>query len=288
MTIIQTLKSAFQKLESKKINSAILDAEILLSFILKKPKEFLYLNPNKKINEVQQTKFQNLIKKRIQGQPIAYLIKHKEFFGLDFTVNKNVLIPRPDTEILVGQVLKSIDKIRQKFVIADIGTGSGSIVISLAKNLPGKKIKFYGIDICKKALSVAKQNAKKHNVFSQINFFQGNLLEPLKNKKIDLITANLPYLSEESHKNLSIEVKTEPTKALIAGKKIIEELNLYKKLFQQIVKFKLNPKLIFCEIHSYQKKSLEKIIKKFLPNAEITFHKDLNHQTRITEISNIQ
>lgn len=232
MTIKQALKQAAQKLAAAGIDSSALDADILLSFVLKKPKEFLYTYPEKILTKNQLTRFNQLINRRAKHEPVAYLTQHKEFFGLDFYVDKNVLIPRPLTESLVEQVIKEVGN--KKVVIADIGTGSGCIAIALKKHLPQATI--YATDISAAALLVAKKNARKHRV--KIKFLQGNLLEPLKNKKIDIIVANLPYLNKNQIKN---ELTFEPKIALLGGKKYIKEL------LRQAKKLKYQPKKIFLE-----------------------------------------
>lgn len=280
-TIQQTLKQASQKLKQKKILSADLDAEVLLSFVLKKSKEFLFTYPEQKLTLAQQKKFDRLISRRITGMPVAYLTNHKEFFGLDFYVNKTVLIPRPETEILVEQAIRLIRKNKFKN-IADIGSGSGAIIISLAKNLDANK-KYYATDICRRALQTAKKNAARHQ--AKINFFQGDLLEPLKNKKLDLIATNLPYL-KNSHKNLlkspdTLGLKFEPPKALYAGK---GGLDCYEKFFTQIRNYDIKAKFILIEIGDRQAGQLKKIILTLLPKAKITTIKDLCGLNRVLEI----
>ncbi|MFH1226121.1 MAG: HemK/PrmC family methyltransferase, partial [bacterium] len=143
MNIKKILKQAAEKLKAAKIDSAFLDADILLAFTLKKPKEFLYSYPEKKLTKNQLAKFNQLINRRAKREPVAYLINRKEFYGLDFYVDKNVLIPRPLTETLVEEIIKKVKN--KKVVIADIGTGSGCIAITLKKHLPQATI--YAIDI---------------------------------------------------------------------------------------------------------------------------------------------
>jgi len=256
-------------------NISPLDAEIILSFIVKKPKEFLYTYPEYKLTINQIKKFKNLVIRRSKGEPVAYLTNHKEFYGLDFYINKNILIPRPETETLIEEIIKN--EKNKKLIITDIGTGSGCIAITLAKFLP--KAKIYATDICKKALSVASKNAKIHNV--KINFIQGNLLEPLKNKKIDIVVANLPYGWKEWKNNSSTEtsgLKFEPQKALFTKE---GGLFLYLQLFSQLAKRKQKPKSIYGEFDPRQKKDLQKIIKKYLPEYKVKIKKDLAGRDRI-------
>lgn len=222
----------------KKIKTASLDAEILLSHALNKQKSFLYTYPEKKLTPSQFVRFDKYVSRRAENEPAAYITRHKEFYGLDFKINKYTLIPRPETEHLVEKILKN-KKIK---TIADIGTGSGCIAIALAKNNPGLKI--YATDISAKALAVAKKNTKLHKI-KNITFKKGNLLEPLKNTKLDALAANLPYLSEKTYKKNYEQLKYEPKNALLAGK---DGLDCYKKLFSQINKLKYKPKYIYIEL----------------------------------------
>jgi len=243
MTSQQSLNWATQKLTDKKINSANLDAEILLSLVLQKPKEYLYTHPEHRLTKEQLKQFNKLIKRRIDHEPIAYLIGQKEFYGLKFIVNKHVLVPRPESEKIIDEALKIIKSIfpinDQRLTICDIGTGSGCLIISLAKELQKlKKIDSFELiatDISKKALKVAKANAAIHQVDKYINFINCYLLKPLKNQKIDLIIANLPYLSKDDVKN-QVSIKKEPKKALIGN---------YDKFFKQISILDYKPTVIW-------------------------------------------
>ena len=214
----------------------------------------------------------------IGEQPVEYVTGHAEFCGLDFLVNPSVLIPRLESEKIVHFAVDYIN--RQNLAhpaVADIGTGSGCIAITLAKFLP--KAKIYATDICKKALGAASKNAKIYNV--KINFIQGNLLEPLKNKKIDIVVANLPYGWKEWKNNSSTEtsgLKFEPQKALFTKE---GGLFLYLQLFSQLAKRKQKPKSIYGEFDPRQKKDLQKIIKKYLPEYKVKIKKDLAGRDRI-------
>ncbi len=269
MNIKQALKNYSKKI-NKYSSSPQLDAEILLAFILKTNKEYLYAHSEEKLTPRQINKFHELIKKRIKGEPVAYLINSQKFYGLDFYVNKTVLIPRPETELLVNEALSYI-KQHKVNSLADIGTGSGAVIISIAKNTNLKN--YFGTDICKRALKVADLNTKNLGAKTKIKFLQGDLLLPLKNKKIDIITANLPYL-DDKEKNLlpssdTRSLKFEPKKALYGGP---HGLKFFRSFFFQLENLKLKPKAIFLEIGYNQAKEIKKLAPK---GYKIKIKKDL-------------
>jgi release factor glutamine methyltransferase len=282
MTIQKIFDQSIQKLKSHQIPSAQLDAEVLLSFAINKSKEHLYSHPEEKINFKQWFKFKKLISKRIKKWPVAYLIGYKEFYNLKFKVDPHVLIPRPETELLVDQTLQIYKQLiisNQQLAISDIGTGSGCIIISIAKNLPSNLMsKLYATDISKSALKIAQLNAKNNQVSNKIDFYQGNLLEPLKNKKIDLLIANLPYLTQEEFKN----VPREPQSALISQN---QGLQHYQQLFSQIKQLNYQPQYILIEIGFNQAVNLKNIILHHLPQAKIKVFQDLSGKDRILQIS---
>ncbi|MEW6407954.1 MAG: HemK/PrmC family methyltransferase [Patescibacteria group bacterium] len=182
MQIEQALKYGSTILKNKSDSSA-LDAEILLSYVLKKSRTFLFTYPEKKLTKTQWQKYKKLIARCAKYEPIAYITRRKEFYGLDFYVDKRVLIPRPKTEELVEKILTYLQKTKHQMSnikICDVGTGSGCIAIALAKNLPQAKI--YAVDISKKALKIAKLNAKKHKVLKQIKFIQSDLFSKISPK----------------------------------------------------------------------------------------------------------
>lgn len=273
MTIKQALLFANSKIKTQ---TSYLDTEVLLSFVLKKSKEFIFTNPDQKLTKPQEKKFVNLVKRREKFEPIAYLIGKKEWFDLDFFVDKNVLIPRPETEMIVEETLKIAAN--KKLTIADIGTGSGCIAITLNKKLPQTKI--YATDISSLALKIAKKNNKFHK--TNVKFYRGNLLEPIKAKKLDLIVANLPYGSTKIWKNFTLEQKTsltyEPKLALYTEN---YGLAKYEELFKQITKFKLSPKYILVEIDPDQSLKIKSLIKQNFPQTSIEIKKDLARLDRI-------
>jgi len=293
MLIKEIINFGFKKLSGTP--SPHLDSDILLSHVIKKPREFLYSHPEKKLTPTQVAKFRKLLSRRSKGEPVAYLTGHKEFYGLDFYVDKNVLVPRPETELLVDEAAEEL-RIRdqesgfKKTAVIDIGTGSGNIIISLAKKLKNCSIKYFAVDISQKALNVAKKNAIKHKISGRIKFLHGSLLKPFLNKKLEIgnwklvILANLPYLSQKQYQQ-SPSIKFEPKTALVAAE---NGLALYKKLFQQTkdIACYVPNVTYFLEIDLSQTKSIRRLAKTILPNFNLQIKKDLAGRDRLVVLKN--
>lgn len=291
------------------------EAEILLAYILKKDRSYIVAHPEFPISLYKRLFFYYVLKKRNRGIPIAYLLGHKEFFGIDFIVNRHTLIPRPETELMVEEVLSQIQKYfeqshknlnqtndqkDEKIILIDIGTGSGCIPISIIKNIPEKKVTSIAVDTSSFALRVAGRNAKNHNV--AITFLHGNLLEPL-NKIFSLhqldsaskqttpyllfITANLPYLRTEQYNN-EPSIQHEPRHALVAqnnGLALYEELlQQLQKIFQQTMINRFSTSL-FLEIDPSQSRQITELIKKYFPDASVKIKADLRNQDRLVIIT---
>ena len=284
--IREVLRKATKKL--RKISKRpSLDIEILLAHVLKISKAKLFAYPEKKITKKQHSKFKKLVIRRLQHEPIAYITKNKEFYGLRFYVDKNVLIPRPETELLVESALELVKQLTRKdkrLTIADIGTGSGCIAITLAKYT--ERVRIYALEISDSVLKIAKRNAKKHKVLSKITFLKGNLFEPLKNRKLDIIIANLPYLTTKQWMTLMPDIrKYEPRQALDGGK---DGLDYIKKLLSQITETKFPPKAIILEIGGKKEiNKIKKLAKSLWPKSQIKVKKDLRKLDRVIIISEI-
>lgn len=287
MNISEALKQISQKLQTAQIENYSAEAYSLLSFICQKDQSFLISHPEKNINPKQEEEIKKLIKLRSKSWPLAYLMNKKSFYQLEFFVNSDTLIPRPESELIVEAVLKECQKEKQKKInIIDVGTGSGCLIISLAHILQSKNnINFYGLDISSPALKVAKKNAQKQQLNKRISFKLGNLLEPLL-KKIGReeaqyhILANLPYLTKEEIKN-SPSLKMEPKKALDGGK---DGLKFYQELFKQISQIKKdNSFFIYAEINPWQKEKLLELTKKAFSECSIEYETilDLRKEARI-------
>jgi len=253
------------------------ESEIFISEILRKNKSFVIAHPEYKLSIFHYIKFIYFAHLRKKGYSVAAIIGHKEFYGLDFIVNKHVLMPRPETELLVDNAIAEIKNDKEKTVLIDAGTGTGCIPISIAKKFPDLKI--FATDISRPALRVAEKNAKKNNV--KINFLHGDLLSPVVNKiqKNDtlFITANLPYLTRKQFDS-EPSIKKEPKTALIADND--NGLSLYEKLIQQISKLD-NKASIFLEIDPGQSAKIKTLIKKYLLQSNTDIKKDLSGLDRL-------
>lgn len=216
-----------------------LESEILLASILGRDRSFLNAFAQTELTAEQLKKAENYFTRRRHKEPIPYILGYKEFYGRNFFVNKDVLIPRPETEELVKTVVDFAKN--KKVIIADIGTGSGCIAITLALELP--QVTVIASDIDEKTLRVAEKNARLHNVTEKIAFIKSDLMEKI-DSKVDLIITNLPYIPNKNWENLPVTIKDyEPKIALNSGK---SKLSFYHKLFVQAKERKI--KNIFYEI----------------------------------------
>jgi len=254
MEILELINKGSSQLKNKKIYSHKLDSEILLSKVLNKTREELLINLNQEIEPQKINYFNRLIDRRSAKEPIAYILKEKEFWSKNFLVDNNTLIPRPETELMVEKIVK-IFKTKDIFVL-DIGTGTGCILLSILSELQNSK--GIGIDISKKAIQIANVNLKKHKLTQRTKFYRKSLNEIYQNK-FDLIVSNPPYIVKKDIKNLNEDVKRfEPKLALDGGK---DGLDVIKKVIyksRSILKFK---GMLALEIGNGQFKKVSKILK---------------------------
>jgi release factor glutamine methyltransferase len=225
-TVGEVLQWTKQFFETKGIANSRLDAEVLLAHILKIDRLRLYVDFHKPLQPEELAAYRELIKKRAQRTPVAYLTGIKEFMGLSLFVNAAVLIPRPDTEILVEAILARI-KNTDNLTLIDIGTGSGAIILSLLHHLPSAH--GIAVDISKEALDVAEENARRLELGDRLRCIQGDLLAPIT-EKAQLIVSNPPYIPSADIAALDEEVRREPKTALDGGK---DGLNFYRKIVDQ-------------------------------------------------------
>jgi len=223
-TIGAVLNWTRQYFDDKGVDNPRLDAEILLSHILGKDRLYLYVNFDQPLEQAELAAFRELVRQRARRVPVAYITGRKEFMGLNFTVTPAVLIPRPDTEILVEAVLSRLRTVDNPEVV-DIGTGSGAIIISILKNRPTAG--GMAVDISDSALAVAAANARQHQVSGRLSLVRGDLLAPAKGRKFDAIVSNPPYIPDRDIAGLPPEVGCEPRLALAGG---IDGLNFYRRI----------------------------------------------------------
>jgi release factor glutamine methyltransferase len=254
MNIENILNEGINILQKHKIANPQLDSEILLSNLIKRDKKHIILNPKEILSLEQLREFKSLIERRKKGEPIAYLISKKEFWKDEFFVNKDVLIPRPDTEIIIEQVLKIYSK-NVQLQILDIGTGSGCILLSILK----ERSNFYGtgIDISKKSINVSKFNAKQLNLTNRVKFFHSSV-DNFNNGKYDIVVSNPPYIEHLSLKYLEKDVVNfEPKLALSGG---FDGFSKIRKVINKAsILIKKNGKFIL-EIGFNQKNKVIKIL----------------------------
>ena len=255
MNTLELLNFGSCELKKKEITTHRLDSEILLSNVLKKKREQILVKLNQTMKKKDISAFNKLIKRRAAKEPVAYIIKKKEFWSKNFKVNENTLIPRPETELLVQNLIKSYKD--KKISLLDVGTGSGCILISLVSELPFSK--GIGIDISTQAIKVAKENASLHKVKNKVKFFNKSIIN-LYNLKFDLLVSNPPYIERKNIKNLDDGIKNyEPLIALNGGN---DGLDVIKKVIYKAKEIlKINGRLAI-EIGNGQSIKVSKELKK--------------------------
>jgi release factor glutamine methyltransferase len=259
-------------------DSPALDAEVLLCSVLKKTRAFLYANPELEVPAKTAKIFEKLVLGRKDGQPIAYLLGKKEFFGREFSVNPCVLIPRPETEGLVEMVLESLKRNTTKNPkILDLGTGSGCIAITVAKEITLTP-NITAADVSATDLKTAKRNAKKFS--AKIRFVKSDLFSKLPGC-FNLVIANLPYVKSSNWRKNRKDLGFEPKIALTDGG---DNWRLLEKFLQQLPEHLANHGSAFMEIDPPAKNRLKAWAKKYLSNRKITFYRDLATHNRYAVI----
>ena len=273
MTIKDILSKGMIMLKGSNVDSPKLKARLLLQYILKKSRQYLIVYDNEEVGKKEQWEYFVNIEKLINGVPLQHITHHQEFMKMDFYVNENVLIPRPDTEILVEEVINIGNKIKEPKIL-DLCTGSGAIAISIAKNITNAEV--YAIDISQKAIDVAKKNAKELD--ANVKFIKSNLFNKMEKMKFDIIVSNPPYIKKDVIKNLSKEVKREPELALDGG---IDGLDFYKRITEQAMDYLKIGSYLCYEIGYDQKDEVIDIIEKHGNYTNIYCKKDLGGNDRV-------
>ena len=277
MTLKQALSRAREILIANDIEDSSLESELLLRHTLKVSRVQLYLELERELDTKQQKDLWSLIERRFNHEPTAYITGHREFYGLDFYVDPSVLIPRPESELLVEKTLELAQN-HAVSTIAEIGTGCGAIAISLALILPQAKI--YATDISAPALKIALFNCQKHGVANRIRLLSGDLLDPLP-EPVDLIVANLPYVRESELSQINT-LNFEPPLALNGGSDGLEKIH---QLCTQI-SGKLRPGgSLLLEIGQGQRRVVTTFLRSLFPSAEIEVTPDLSGIDRVVSLT---
>lgn len=274
MNIEEILKKEINNLKQNNIENSTLKAKILLANILNVKKEYLLMHSEEEIKQEDKIKYENCIKELIKGKPLQYITNKQEFMGLDFYVDENVLIPQPDTEILVEKTIE-IAETTQKNKILDMCTGSGCIAISLAKKINNAQI--IAVDISNNALNVANKNAINNNVENKIKFINSDMFNNIE-EKFDIIVSNPPYIETETINKLEIEVQNEPHLALDGG---IDGLKFYKIIANNAFKYLNENGYLLLEIGYNQQNSVTQLLQDIGKYKNIETVKDLGGNYRI-------
>ena len=275
MNLRETLNTTSQELMKTGSPDAKLEAEVLLRHVLKIDRATMFRDLEENLSEDNVDNIESLVRRRIQREPLAYITGTKEFYGLMFEVSEDVLIPRPETELLVDMVITKAKLLRKNQInIVDVGTGSGAIAVSLAVNIPNSNV--VAVDLSKSALEIADQNRRTHGQYSRVKLRNGNLLEPVTDN-IDILVSNPPYIRRDRLDFLQDEVLKEPIMALDGGE---DGLTLIKELLAQAREKMANPGVILFEIDSDQGAVASEIAKHYFPLGEVTVLSDLSNDQR--------
>lgn len=272
MKLEELIKKSTIKLQKNNIDDYSIKLKIIIEYFFNIPINKIIVYMNKEVSSKENVEFEKILQKVINGIPVQYITNKQEFMGLKFYVDKNVLIPQPDTEILVERVIEYCNNINYSLKILDLCTGSGAIAISLAKYI--KNANIYATDISENAIEIANKNAKINKV--GINFIKSDMFENIKEKDFDIIVSNPPYIKTSVISTLSNEVKNEPYIALDGGK---DGLKFYNIICEKAEKYMNRNGIIFLEIGYDQKENIMNIFKK--KYREVYCLKDLNNNDRV-------
>jgi len=273
LTVIEVLKAASGHLQKRSPDSARLDAEVLLAQTLGVRRLDLYLQFDRALSDDELSRYRDLIKRRADGEPVAYLVGHKEFMALDFEVTPAVLVPNPDTEVLVQRAVAIARHAPETLRVADVGTGSGCIAIAIAHY--ASDVEVWATDISWEALEVAARNVARHSVSRQVHLACGDLLDPVPGT-FDVICANLPYVAPGT--DLPPEVTAQPHGALFAGQ---DGAALVLRLLEA-APARLNPEgRLLAEVDARILPAVTQFARRFFSNHVIL--KDLGGRERVLE-----
>ena len=280
MILGEALREARSKLESHGSGDADLEAEVLLRHVLGLDRARFYASLQSDIDAIEKETFHRLLERCLWGEPLAYILGRKEFYGLTLKVNRDVLIPRPETELLVDKALEFARSSAEDraLAIADVGTGSGAIAIALACNL--REAKIYAIDVSSKALDVARENGCNHGVGDRVHFLVGDLLTPLP-EPVDLMMANLPYVRRDNLSKAEPELLFEPREALDGGP---DGLDVIRRLIAQAPGYLRRRGALILELDPPQVETIKELTWRMFPGADISVARDLAGLDRMVVI----
>jgi release factor glutamine methyltransferase len=284
----RALLAAARRLKETGSDSPQLDSAVLMAHVLGVSKGWLYAHPNRLLTPDEIARFEELVRHRMCQEPVAYLVGFKPFYGLDITVDRTVLIPRPETEILVDRVLEHVRRsVKDGFVpkVADVGAGSGAIAVALAVNVPGLIV--YATDVSEDALAIAAQNVWRYGIGDQVQLIPGNLLDAIP-EPVDVIVANLPYVASPDLAELAPQVRDyEPVLALNGGP---DGLDVFRSFFASLSGPRRRDKLcqggrVYLEIGWNQGDEVRSLAQETFPGADVTVLLDYAGLDRIVLVT---
>ena len=296
-TVGIALHAATRRLKGSDIDTPKLDSELLLGYVLRWTRAQLYTHIERPLSDEEREAFERLVERRLSYEPVAYLVGQKSFYGLDLFVDHRVLIPRPETELLVDLALDIImqaDRLAESVTngnggdrshrlasvsVADVGTGSGAVSLAIAANTRAARI--CGIDISADALTVARANAQRHHLADRVHFFQGDLLEPLDGP-VDVIVANLPYVAQHEWGALAPDIaQYEPSLALSGG---ADGLGVIRRLVGQAPTKLRAGGMMLMEIGATQGAEVAALARQQFPDAFVEIVTDYAYNDRIVRV----
>ena len=283
MNLLELRRNGRKKLIENNIEDAIIKADILIQFVLNMDKMQLIINQEDEVSKENENIYLTYIEQVIRGKPVQYITNEQEFMNLKFYVDENVLIPQPDTEILVEEAIKTIDEIRpeKNIKVLDLCTGSGAIAIAIKKYAEDakKQIEVYASDISEEAIKIAEKNAKRNDV--HINFILSDMFQKMQEKDFDIILSNPPYIETQTISSLSKEVQYEPHMALDGGE---DGLEFYRVIAENAHEYLNENGSILLEIGYNQKKKVMQIFEEAKKYSNIRCIKDLSDNDRVIKI----
>lgn len=261
MTLAEAINNAATRLSSAGVGTPRLDAEVLLRHVLDRDRAWMLAHYRDRLDEELLSIFERAVERRAEREPLQYITGKQEFWGLEFTVSPEVLIPRPETELIIETVLNSMRDRGQAFTVVDLCTGSGCIAVALASELPHARI--IATDKSPGALTVARENARRHSVLDRILFYEGDLTSPLESLdiggKVDIIVSNPPYVRSGDYPALQPEVRDyEPALALLAGP---EGTEVHQRIINEAIRYLKSNGLLIVEMGIGQAETLANKLK---------------------------